>query len=180
MASHIFYPHEEERKVSIREIVEAVDGTEYFINEEVTMDDYGYPVVTLYVNNPKYKDGDVSFDIFFQLYKDFDTPLDDYEVHFYSDDGFEFAKEIEGKLGINWKFISGSSHSDYLFLPDEELKERIDRFNNFVDEYKLKVRGERPVFIPSEPDEEIRDDYYGPSAYSTKDYEEIDNDSLPF
>ena len=185
MASNIFHTDKNTRKVSLKDIVEVIPGTEYFINEEVEMDDYGYPVVTAFLSNPIYNEG-VYIDIFFQDYKDYETPLNSYEIHFFTEDGLHFAEEISKRLNIEYGFISGSSHSDHLCIPDDEMKERINRFNNYVDEYNLKIRGgDRPVFIPSEVDDmeysEYNEEYIlDPNASKVINYEEINGDDFPF
>ena len=49
--SNIFYPTDEERSVSLKEIVEAVEGTTYHISDGVITNDYGHPVYLIWLTN---------------------------------------------------------------------------------------------------------------------------------
>ena len=122
MASSIFYSLEGERQVSLREIVEAVEGTTYEMTKGVIMDDYGYPIYTAWLLNDNCDDS-IGVDIRFDDWKSYDEPLKYYEIWFYGDEGFKFAKEIEEKLGLNFGLISASAHTDMTAWHDRTIGE---------------------------------------------------------
>lgn len=135
--SNIFHPEDEQRYVSLKEIVEAVEGTSHKISDGVRMDDYGYPVYEVWLDNDKYTET-IVLQIPFDAYNSYEEPMYYHEIHFFTDDGFAWAQEIINSLNIQYHFVNFSSHSDMCNVPDEEWDIRANRYNEIVKEYNLK------------------------------------------
>lgn len=152
MASNIFYPSKDQRCVSLKELVEAVEGTKYEMANGVVMDDYGCPIYTVQLKNDEYEES-IEVDIRFNYWKSYEEPIKYYEILFYGDSGFEFAQRIEKALKLNYDFISASSHSDITAWHDETIgtinwiKKRIV-FEDTVKKYGL-TEEELPENEPS-------------------------------
>lgn len=141
--THIFrfdkeYEGNADKNISLKDMVEAVEGSEYEIIEGVEIDDYDYPIRTIWIRNSNY--GACYLEIPYFQYTGYEAPIEQFEIHCY-DNGFDFTKMITETLKANFHFISGSHHHNMVVnngFTDEEHEENLKVLCAWVKENGLK------------------------------------------
>ena len=141
--THIFrfdkeYEGNADKNISLKDMVEAVEGSEYEIIDGVEIDDCDDPIRRIWIRNSNY--GVCYLEIPYFQYTGYEAPIEQFEIHCY-DNGFDFTKMITETLKANFHFISGSHHYNMVVnngFTDEEHEENLKVLCAWVKENGLR------------------------------------------